>query len=177
MKVKCQIGRVPYFCSWYTSCSLIYFCPSRHILPLFENSPPSRSCRHTYVHLLSSPCKESQGHHLLQGKMFVCVHVCIFSVLTCDVGFFCTTSEVLVCEPFSLHPRAFVPSQGKSPHAKEKKWGVKGTVFPLDLLLYAPSVPSLCHSEEGLRRQALLMCPFSCSLHILWVKQKSDMAL
>lgn len=37
-------------------------------------------------------------------------------------------------------------SQGKGPHAKGKKWGVKGSEFPLELLLEVPSVPSLCHS-------------------------------
>lgn len=36
-------------------------------------------------------------------------------------------------------------SQGKGPHAKGKKWGVKGSEFPLELLLQVPSVPSSCH--------------------------------
>lgn len=54
-------------------------------------------------------------------------------------------AQVLVFNPASLSPFC---SQGERPHVKEKKRGVKGTKFPLDLLLCAPSVPSQCHSTS-----------------------------
>lgn len=72
-----------------------------------------------------------------------------------------------------LLPCAFLLSQGKSPHAKEKKWGVKGSEFPLDLLLDAPSVPSPCHSAlrhlKGIKTLNVLI---SCTLYIMLVKLK-----
>lgn len=101
-----------------------------------------------------------------------CVFVCVSASRVCThmrskvffpFFFFHQESNILACELCSPPPCPFFPSQGRSPHAKEKKWGVKGSEFPLDLLLYAPSVPSLCHSaldickkhRKVLRKRAL----------------------
>ncbi len=142
--------------SWFISHSLTYFRLSHDVLPLFETFHLPLSHPDTRTFSCSLARKVKAITYCRARCVFVCM--CASWVRTHMRSRVLLHEEpfVLVCQPSSFPPRACFPSQGRSPHAKGKKWGVKGTEFPLDLLLYAPSVPSLCHSAldvaKALRR-------------------------
>lgn len=167
---------------WLISVSHVTFC--------FSLKPPSLSQPDTHMFTISPPYgrKVKAVTYCRARCVFVCTsRVCALmrsrALLHRE-----SCGPSLQALPSSL---AFSPSQGKSPHAKGKKWGVKGTEFPLDPLLYAPSVPSPCHSSfwtfakklsaPAWGSERFLMCPLSlcCALCTTFcgLSKKSDVAL